>query len=89
MSAVPVGGGVVYFGRNVVVTQPSPGRYVGMTATCTHQGREVGAVTGGVVECGYHGSLYSIEDGSVVHGPAERPLDPVRIAVRDGGVWLS
>lgn len=46
-------------------------------------------MTGGVVECGYHGSLYSIEDGSVVHGPAKHGLDPVRVAVCDGGVWLS
>jgi nitrite reductase/ring-hydroxylating ferredoxin subunit len=86
---VPVGGGKVYAGRDTVVTQPRTGEYVGLTATCPHQGREVGAVTGGVVECGYHGSLFSIEDGSVVHGPATKPLLLKGIQVVDGGLYLS
>lgn len=86
-SEVPVGGGVVYAGRDVVVTQPTSGRFVGMSATCPHQGREVGAVTGGVVECGYHGSLFSIEDGSVVQGPATSGLVPRSIYVEAGDLY--
>lgn len=88
-SEVPVGGGRVYFGRNVVVTQPSAGRFVGLSATCTHQGREVGGVSGGVVECGYHGSLFAIADGSVVQGPATKALAPRPVEVRDGDLHLA
>lgn len=84
-----MGGGRVYYGRDVVVTQPAQGRFVGMSATCPHQGREVGGVEGGVVECGYHGSLFSIEDGSVVRGPAPTGLGPVAIEVVDGIVRLA
>src|SRR6187551_765807 len=34
-SDVPVGGGTVFESLEVVVTQPTPGRFVGLTAVCT------------------------------------------------------
>jgi Rieske Fe-S protein len=83
-SAVPVGGGVVYPARKVVVTQPSGGQFRGFSAICTHQGCTVGSVSGGTINCPCHGSRYRISDGSVVHGPAPRPLPPMRVT-DDGG----
>src|SRR5689334_20084873 len=39
---IPVGGGKVFAGQNVVITQPSAGTFKGFSATCTHQGCQVG-----------------------------------------------
>nr|WP_308209813.1 Rieske (2Fe-2S) protein [Nocardia amikacinitolerans] len=68
---VPVGGGVI--AGDTVVTQPSAGVFVGLDSTCTHAGCRVGEVTGGTVNCRCHGSKFGL-DGSVVAGPAQRPL---------------
>ncbi|UUZ59239.1 QcrA and Rieske domain-containing protein [Nocardioides sp. B-3] len=39
------------------------------------------ASTDGVIPCGCHGSQFSIEDGSVVRGPATSPLSEIQITV--------
>jgi Rieske Fe-S protein len=79
---VPVGGGTIIDGKNVVVTQPVAGTFKGFSAVCTHQGCIVGTVAGGTIDCPCHGSKFSIKDGSVVNGPATRPLPAVAIAVQ-------
>jgi Rieske Fe-S protein len=42
----------------------------------------VNSVADGTIDCPCHGSKYSIKDGSVVNGPATRPLAPVAITVK-------
>lgn len=73
----------------MLVTRPAADRFVGLSSTCPHQGREVDGVTDGVVECGYHGSLFAVADGSLVRGPATRGLAPRPVEVRDGDLYLS
>lgn len=68
-SAVPVGGGVVLTGANVVVTQPTAGSFNCFTATCTHEGCQVGSVANGNIICPCHGSEFSIATGDNVVGP--------------------
>jgi Rieske Fe-S protein len=80
-SDVPVGGGKIYTNPQVVVTQPTKGEFKGFTSICTHQGCPVSSVDDGTINCTCHGSKFSIEDGSVVHGPATSPLDAVSVAV--------
>src|SRR6478736_8779825 len=70
-SDVPVGGGTVFESLEVVVTQPTAGRFVGLTAVCTHTGCIVDKVVDGLIECPCHGSRYRL-DGTVAHGPAPR-----------------
>lgn len=48
---IPVGGGKVFAGQRVVVTQPAAGTFVGLSAVCTHQGCIVNSVTDGAVVC--------------------------------------
>ena len=79
ISNVPVGGGTIISGKNVVVTQPEAGTFKGFSAVCTHQGCIVASVAGGTIDCPCHGSKFSIKDGSVVNGPAASPLPPVAI----------
>ena len=33
------------------------------------------------IDCTCHGSKFSIEDGSVVNGPAKKPLEPLKVTV--------
>jgi Rieske Fe-S protein len=85
---VPVGGGVILAEEKLVVTQPTRGDFQGFTAVCTHQGCLVEAVTD-TIDCRCHGSRFSIEDGSVVNGPASSPLGPRRLEVRGDAINLA
>lgn len=83
---VPVGGGVILEQRQVVVTQPTAGSFKGFSAVCTHMGCTVATVSDGVISCPCHGSAFSAADGSVMNGPATRPLPAVPVAVQNGEV---
>ncbi len=78
---VPEGGGVVLSDPEVVVTQPKAGEFVAFSSICTHAGCPVSEVANGTINCPCHGSMFSIEDGAVVAGPAPAPLPPVQVAV--------
>ncbi|HEY6424864.1 MAG TPA: Rieske (2Fe-2S) protein, partial [Pseudonocardiaceae bacterium] len=85
---VPVGGGEVFADQKVVVTQPAAGEFKAFSAICTHQGCTVNKIAGGTIDCPCHGSKYAIADGSVVHGPASRPLAPRQITVSGSTILL-
>ena len=85
---IPVGGGKVFASQRVVVTQPAPGTFKAFSAVCTHQGCTVNKVAGGTINCPCHGSKYDIKDGSVVNGPAPRPLEERQITVSGTTIQL-
>jgi len=85
---IPVGGGRIFAGRNVVVTQPQAGTIKAFSARCTHAGCTVGTVSGGTINCPCHGSRYRIADGSVAGGPAPAPLPPVAVTVAGDAITL-
>lgn len=80
---IPVGGGKVFGNEQVVITQPTPGEFLGFSAVCTHQGCAVADVANGTINCTCHGSKFRIEDGAVANGPANDPL-PTRALTIDG-----
>jgi nitrite reductase/ring-hydroxylating ferredoxin subunit len=86
---VPVGGGRILAAQNVVVTQPRKGTFEGFSATCTHQGCTLASVASGTINCGCHGSQFSITDGSNVAGPSGSPAGSVaalpKVAVKVQG----
>jgi Rieske Fe-S protein len=88
-SDIEVGGGEVFPDQQVVVTQPEAGQFKCFTAVCSHQGCIVANVSDGTINCDCHGSQYSIEDGSVVTGPATFPLAEEQIAVSGDSISLS
>ena len=78
---VPVGGGTIFADEKIVVTQPTEGEFKAFTAVCTHQGCTVTMIKDGTISCPCHGSLYAIEDGSVVGGPAPAALAELKLTV--------
>jgi Rieske Fe-S protein len=86
---VPKGGGRIFAGEKVVVTQPSAGEFKCFTAVCTHRGCVVSSVEGGSINCDCHGSRFSITDGSVQNGPASSALSEVPISVDGDSISLS
>lgn len=85
---VPVGGGLIVAREKLVVTQPTKGDFRGFTAVCTHQGCLVETVTT-TIDCPCHGSRFSIEDGSVVGGPAPSALARMELAVQGDSIDLA
>lgn len=87
-SKIPVGGGQVFTGPQVVVTQPTAGEFKAFSAVCTHMGCLVNQVSDGTIDCPCHGSQYSISTGDVVAGPAPRPLSAKQIKVSGDSIFL-
>jgi Rieske Fe-S protein len=88
-SEIPVGGGKVFAGQKIVVTQPKAGEFKAFSAVCTHQGCLVSRVASGKIDCPCHGSQYSIEDGAVEGGPAPKPLPAKTVTVSPAGDTLT
>jgi Rieske Fe-S protein len=86
---IPVGGGKVFTSVRVVVTQPAAGEFRAFSAVCTHMQCLVDQVANGTIDCPCHGSQFSIKDGSVVAGPAPRPLPAQSIKVEAGKISLT
>lgn len=87
---VPVDSGVIVDAgqTKVVVTQPTEGEFVGLSAVCPHQNCLVNAVEGTTITCPCHGSQFSITDGAVIQGPATTGLTPVAVTVDGDQVVL-
>ncbi|MGJ7420470.1 Rieske (2Fe-2S) protein [Streptomyces sp. NPDC003444] len=88
-SDIPVGGGTVFRDEKVVVTQPTAGEFKAFSAVCTHQGCLVNKVADGTIDCPCHASKFRVTDGSVVTGPATRPLPAERITVSGETISLA
>ena len=84
---IPVGGGKV-IQRRWVVTRPRRRVFRVFDARCTHQGCPVTEVRDGTILCPCHGSRFDITDGSVVEGPARRPLARWRFVIENGRIRL-
>ena len=85
---VAVGGGVIFNNDDpVVVTQPTEGEFRAFGANCTHAGCLLASVTE-TINCDCHGSKFSIEDGSVVSGPAQEPLPEREVSVEGDTITL-
>jgi Rieske Fe-S protein len=86
-SQVPDGGGKIIDGVNIVITQPEQGSFKAFTAICTHEGCIVNSVSNGTINCPCHGSKFSIKNGSVVNGPATKPLASIAIKVEGTSIF--
>lgn len=86
-SSVPEGSGVIQ--GAYVVTQPTAGDFKAFSSKCTHEGCPLSAVNGDAIVCNCHGSQFSVKDGSVLHGPAEKPLPTATVKVDGNDLKVS
>jgi Rieske Fe-S protein len=61
-------------GSVILVIRTSQTEFATYAAQCMHWGAEVGYPKDGIIECPLHGSRYKTTNGSVVNGPASKPL---------------
>jgi Rieske Fe-S protein len=88
-SAVPVGGAAVSADGAVVVAQPTTGKFVAFSTTCTHSGCKVAVGQGLSLICPCHGSVFNAATGAATKGPAQDPLAATAVTVKDGSVVAS
>ena len=88
-SQIPVGSGMIFPGKQVVVTQPTANEFKAFSAVCTHMGCIVNQISNGTIDCPCHGSQYSITTGDVVAGPAPKPLPAKTIKVSGDSIFLE
>jgi nitrite reductase/ring-hydroxylating ferredoxin subunit len=66
------------------------GRVYALADRCSHRGGPLhqGEVADGCVTCPWHGSVFRLEDGSVVRGPAAYPQPALDVRVEAGGILV-
>jgi nitrite reductase/ring-hydroxylating ferredoxin subunit/uncharacterized membrane protein len=81
----------VEVGDQQVVLIADGGELFAMGATCSHQGGPLdeGSVEDGCIVCPWHGSRFSLRDGSVVGGPATSPQLAYDVLRRAGRIQLK
>jgi nitrite reductase/ring-hydroxylating ferredoxin subunit/uncharacterized membrane protein len=59
-------------------------------ATCPHLGGPLneGAIEGETVTCPWHGSVFNLADGALLHGPATMPVAAYEVRVENGQVAI-
>jgi Rieske Fe-S protein len=90
VSDIPEGGAISATdasGNAILLTQPTAGTVVALSAICTHQGCTV-APGGKQLVCPCHGSVYDLT-GANVSGPAPKPLATVDVHVTNGEVFAG
>jgi nitrite reductase/ring-hydroxylating ferredoxin subunit len=89
-SAVAVGASVnVTSGSTLlVISQPTAGNFVALSAICTHEGCVV-APRDAQLYCACHGAKFNPTTGAVLAGPAKKPLGTIAITVRDGKIFTA
>ena len=89
---VPVGSVVAFEveGKRVAVANVD-GRLFAFDDACTHRGCSLadGSLKGAAVTCPCHGSVFELTDGSVMNGPATKPLLTYDVEVVAGDISIS
>ena len=76
--------------KRVVIARSEEG-YVAFDDHCTHRGGSLagGSMICGTVQCPWHGSQFSVSDGSVKAGPAKVPIGTYALRVDNGKLFLT
>jgi Rieske Fe-S protein len=75
-------------GKPAVLVHLQDESWAAYEAVCTHKGCEVGyQLESGRLGCPCHGSVFNpAQSGAVVQGPAQKPLQEIKIATKGGKV---
>jgi apoptosis-inducing factor 3 len=67
------------------------GEVFSLAARCTHAGAPLleGELDGDVLICPWHGSHFRVKDGTVLKGPAEKPLKTYKTGIKEGFIFVE
>ena len=76
-------------GRRIVLGKTDNG-YVAFHDSCTHRGGSLaaGSMICETVQCPWHGSQFSVKDGTVKAGPAKMPISVYPVSERNGRIYV-
>jgi nitrite reductase/ring-hydroxylating ferredoxin subunit/uncharacterized membrane protein len=82
---------LVHVGDKRVVIARNEQGYVAFDDHCTHRGGSLagGAMICGTVQCPWHGSQFSVSDGTVKAGPAKMPIVTYKLREENGKLFLT
>ncbi len=77
-------------GMEILVTNLD-GRYFCLDARCSHAGAPLveGELKGEVLTCPWHGSQFNVTNGTVIKGPAARPLKVYESKVNENIIFIE
>jgi nitrite reductase/ring-hydroxylating ferredoxin subunit len=78
-------------GQQVAVARVSGVLYA-FSDICSHRGCSLstdGEIDGTEIQCGCHGSVFSIETGAVQEGPAEVPVQTFGVREQEGQIQIE
>jgi cytochrome b6-f complex iron-sulfur subunit len=90
-SALATVGGMLLFtaaGKEILVQRISDTELLALSAECTHDGCNVDFDGRDRFTCPCHGSAFEL-DGTVINGPAQRPLDEFATTIAGDDVTIS
>jgi nitrite reductase/ring-hydroxylating ferredoxin subunit/uncharacterized membrane protein len=66
------------------------GRITALANTCSHAGGPLneGSLEGDCIRCPWHASVFRLDDGSVVHGPARAPQQVYEVRSEEGRILV-
>lgn len=78
-------------GEETIVVGRGEGKVYAVEGICTHAYSELvdGELDGTCLTCPLHFACFDIRDGSVLEGPAEKPLRVYEAIEYDGSVWVN
>ncbi len=81
---------VVEVGDDSVLIVRQDGKLFAISDVCDHLGGPLheGEIANGCVTCPWHASVFRLDDGSVVHGPATGPQPAYQVLRKGGRIWL-
>ncbi|MBY7144393.1 non-heme iron oxygenase ferredoxin subunit [Virgibacillus sp. NKC19-3] len=76
--------------EDTIVVGRAEGKVYAVDGICSHAYAELidGELEGTCLTCPLHFACFDIRDGSVMEGPAEKPLRVYETIERDGSVWV-
>jgi cytochrome b6-f complex iron-sulfur subunit len=76
-------GGSPAIAVRTATAQASGLTFVALSRICTHLGCTINLPDGaGNMGCGCHGSVFQVQTGAVVNGPANKPLASIKLELR-------
>jgi 3-phenylpropionate/trans-cinnamate dioxygenase ferredoxin component len=82
--------GVVVAGEEIVVVQVDDALYA-IDGICSHQGAQLqnAKLDGETLVCHFHGSGFNVKTGTVVNGPASKPLQTYEVSLGDDQLLIG